>query len=91
MTAEMEFFLFLIERYAYEKNRSTGDVLREWDEKDITDEIYDGYFQYHQERLENAFEDIDSLVAAGCHAGYAESQGNAEELPLRRPADLFAE
>ena len=70
MTAEMEFFLFLIERYAYDRNRSTGDVLREWDEKGVTDEIYDGYFQYHQERLENAYEDIDSLVATGRHAGY---------------------
>ena len=70
MTAEMEFFLFLIERYAFDRNRSTGDVLREWDEKGITDEIYDGYFQYHQERLENAYEDIDSLVATGHHAGY---------------------
>ena len=70
MTEEMEFFLFLIERYAYEKNRPTGDILREWDEKGITDEIYDGYFQYHQERLENAYEDIDSLAATGHHTGF---------------------
>ena len=33
MTKEMEFFLFLIERYAKAKGRMTGDVLREWDEK----------------------------------------------------------
>ena len=68
MTAEMEFFLLLIECYAYDKNRKTGDVLREWDAKGITQTIYDGYFQYHQERLENAYADIDSLAATGRHA-----------------------
>ena len=68
MTDEMVFFLFLIERYANEKGRSTGDVLREWDVHGITDEIYDGYFQYHQEALQNAYRDIDSLLATGIHA-----------------------
>jgi hypothetical protein len=70
MTEEMKFFLFLIEKYAQAKNRRTGDVLREWDEKGITDEIFDGYFQYHQERIENAYEDIDSLAATGKHVYY---------------------
>ena len=68
MTKEMIFFLFLIERYAKKCGRSTGDVLREWDEKGITEEIYDGYFLYHQERLENAYDDINSLVTTGKHA-----------------------
>lgn len=68
MTDEMIFFLFLIERYAGEKGRSTGDVLREWDAHGITDEVYDGYFQYHQEALQNAYRDIDSLLATGQHA-----------------------
>ena len=68
MTEEMKFFLYLIERYAAHKDRLTGDVLKEWDEKGITQEIYDGYFEYHQERLENAYADIDSLVATGQHA-----------------------
>ena len=70
MSRELEFFLLLIEKYAYDKGRFTGDVLREWDEKGVTDEIYDGYFQYHQERLENAYEDIESLVATGRHAQF---------------------
>ena len=70
MTDEMEFFLFLIERYADNRGRSTGDVLREWDKKGITDEIFDGYFQYHQERIENAYEDIDCLAATGRHINY---------------------
>lgn len=71
MTKEMEFFLFLIERYAKAKGRMTGDVLREWDEKDITKEIFDGYFEYHQERLENAYDDIDALVTTGKHIDYS--------------------
>jgi hypothetical protein len=74
MTEEMKFFLFLIEKYAQAKNRRTGDVLREWDEKGITDEIFDGYFQYHQERIENAYEDIDSLAATGKHADFGMSE-----------------
>ncbi len=70
MSEEMWFFIYLLEHYAQHKNRLTGDVLREWDEKGVTGEIYDGYFQYHQERLENAFDDIDSLVSTGKHLQY---------------------
>lgn len=68
MTDETEFFIYLLEHYAAEKDRSAGDVLREWDDLGITQEIHDGYFQYHQESMENAFADIDSLVATGKHA-----------------------
>lgn len=68
MSDEMHFFLYLIEKYAQVKQRSTGDVMREWDKHGMTQEIYDGYFQYHQERIENALEDIDSLIATGKHA-----------------------
>lgn len=64
MSDEMEFFLFLIERYAEKKQRFTGDVLVEWEKKGITQEIYDGYWQYHQEALENAFDDIDRLATS---------------------------
>ncbi|MBR4877729.1 MAG: DUF3791 domain-containing protein [Rhodocyclaceae bacterium] len=62
------FVVYLLEHYAAHKGRKTGQVLREWDAHGITGEIYDGYFQYHQERLENAFADIDSLLATGRHA-----------------------
>ena len=65
MTEEMKFFLFLIERYAAKKGLATGDVIREWDAHGITQEIYDNYEIYHQERLENAYDDIDSLIATG--------------------------
>lgn len=65
---QTKFFMYLLECYAYEKGRPTGDVLREWDTKGITREILDGYEMYHTERLENAYEDIDSLMASGEHA-----------------------
>jgi hypothetical protein len=42
--------------------------MREWDQKGVTQEIFDGYFQYHQEPIQNAFLDIDSLVVNGVHA-----------------------
>lgn len=70
MTKEMEFFLFLIERYANKNKRNTGDVFREWDEKGVTMKIFDGYFQYHQESLENAYDDIDNLVSTGEYSAY---------------------
>ena len=68
MTEEMEFFLMLVECYADAKGRSTGDVVREWENRGIIQEVQDNYFMYHQERLENAFDDIDSLLATGKHA-----------------------
>lgn len=68
MGEEMEFFVYLLERYAFAKDRSSGEVLAEWDRHGVTDEIFDGYFQYHQEDLSYAFADIDSLVASGVHA-----------------------
>ena len=65
MSAEMSFFIYLLEHYATYRNSKTGDVLREWDRKQITQKIYDNYWGYHTERLENAFADIDSLLATG--------------------------
>ncbi|MCD7855108.1 MAG: DUF3791 domain-containing protein [Clostridiales bacterium] len=68
MSAEMDFFIYLLEYYAEHKKTDAGNVLKEWDEHGITQEIYDNYEMYHQERIENAFEDIDSLLATGKHA-----------------------
>lgn len=63
MGKEMEFFIFLIENYAEYKNTTADKVLKLWDDLKLTDFIYDMYEGYHIERLENAFEDIDRLVA----------------------------
>lgn len=68
MSEEMKFFMYLLEYYAFYKNMKTGDVLRTWDQHGITQNIYDNYWGYHTERIENAFEDIDSLIATGKHA-----------------------
>ena len=68
MSAEMEYFIYLLEYYDEYTKKSARDVLKEWDGKGITDTIFNGYFRYHQERIENAFEDIDSLLATGRHA-----------------------
>ena len=68
MSDEMDFFIFLLEQYAAAKGRNASDVLREWDEKSVTQEIYGSYWGYHTESLENAYTDIDSMVATGTHA-----------------------
>ncbi len=65
MSDELKFFIFLIEQYANYKNEPTGDILRAWEEKNITKTIYENYPHYHTERIENAFEDIDSLMSTG--------------------------
>ena len=64
----MEFFIFLLDQYAGYTKKTADTVLKEWDEHSITQEIYDNYEMYHQERIENAFEDIDSLLTTGKHA-----------------------
>lgn len=68
MTKEMEFFVFLIEQYARYKATTADVILKKWDDNGITNEIYDNYEMYHQESLDNAFRDIDSLLSSGKHA-----------------------
>lgn len=63
MCKEAEFFIYLLERYADYKNQGADEVLRKWDEAGITQLIYDLYEIYHVERLENAFVDIDGILA----------------------------
>ena len=57
-----EFFIFLLEKYAEIKNKSSKYVLNLWKEKEIIDYINDMYGQYHSERVENAIEDIDNKI-----------------------------
>ena len=63
MSKEMEFFIFLLEQYAKHKNTTADNILRQWDGLQLTDFIYDMYERYHVEALENAFDDIDRLIA----------------------------
>ena len=62
MSKEMNFFIYLLEKYADKKNKNASDVLKEWDKLNITQLIYDMYEKYHTETLENAFEDIDKII-----------------------------
>ncbi len=68
MTKETEFFIYLIERYAAAKGVSANQVLEEWDRLELTDFIYEMYEIYHTERLKNAFDDIELLVAEKVHS-----------------------
>ncbi|HCC37425.1 MAG TPA: hypothetical protein DEQ14_07305 [Treponema sp.] len=63
MSKQAEFFIYLIERYAEAKKTTAQKVLRQWDSLDLTNFIYEMYELYHVERLENAFDDIDTLIA----------------------------
>ena len=63
LSKEMKFFIYLLERYA-ESGATTADaVLEQWDELGVAELIFDMYDLYHVEKLENAFTDIDDLVA----------------------------
>lgn len=47
------------------KNLSTKAVYEKWKESGHLRDIYDRYWIYHQEALENAFHDIDHLMETG--------------------------
>ena len=55
MPKEFVFFTYLLESYAQSRHTSAADVLS----------AYDMYEMYHSEDIENAFRDIDSLIATG--------------------------
>ena len=61
-----EFFIFLLEKYAEYKSLSASKILKHWQEQGLLDYIDAMYEQYHTERLENAFEDIDKKSRASC-------------------------
>lgn len=65
MTEELKFFMYLLEYYAHYKNKKTREVLKEWEEQGIIQQIYDNYWMYHTEAIENAYADIDSLLQTG--------------------------
>ena len=65
MTREFVFFAYLLESYAAHKETDAGAIFQVLDEKGLTDYVYDMYDMYHSERIENAFADLDSLIATG--------------------------
>jgi hypothetical protein len=57
-----EFFIFLLEKYSEYKLTPANDVLDIWQKHGLIDYINDMYEQYHTERIENAFADIDRKI-----------------------------
>ena len=63
MTKEMEFFIFLLEQYATYKETTADIILKQFDDLNLTDFIMNMYEMYHSEAIQNAFDDIDRLIA----------------------------
>lgn len=63
MSKEMEFYIYLMEKYSEYKNVSTTDIVNKLEQLKLTDFIYSMYEMYHIEAIENAFNDIDKLIS----------------------------
>jgi hypothetical protein len=59
LSNKSEFFIFLLEKYAAYKSLPSNEMMKLWQEQNLIDYINLMYEQYHTERIENAFEDID--------------------------------
>lgn len=62
LSNETGFFVYLLEKYAEYKGSTAPEMLRYFDYMHLTEYINAMYIQYHSERLENAFEDIDRKI-----------------------------
>jgi hypothetical protein len=67
MSKEIDFFIYLIERFGASRGQTGADALAELDQAGLTDFVISMYDLYHVERLENAFADIEDLLANGRH------------------------
>ncbi|MBQ9042180.1 MAG: DUF3791 domain-containing protein [Eggerthellaceae bacterium] len=65
MAKEFVFFAYLLESYSAHKGTDAAAVLKQLDDKGLTDYVYNMYDLYHSEHIENAFADLDSLIATG--------------------------
>jgi len=63
---QSEFFIFLLEKYAEYKSLPASEILNLWQRRGFIDYINGMYEQYHTERLENAFADIDRKTEKLC-------------------------
>jgi hypothetical protein len=68
MSDEMRFFIYLLENYGASQGVSGGEMLARLDAAGLTEFVIGMYDLYHVERLENAFDDIDDLLAHGVPA-----------------------
>ena len=65
LNKEFRFFTYLIESYARYKHTTAGKVLRILNDKQLTSFVLQMYDLYHSEAIENAYADLDSLIATG--------------------------
>lgn len=65
LSKEFRFFTFLLESYANHKGILAGEVLKQLDDKKLTDFVFNMYELYHVEAIENAYNDMDSLIQTG--------------------------
>ena len=65
MPKEFLFFAYLLESYSQSRGLQASDVLKYMEDRNKADFVYDMYEMYHSEAIENAFADIDSLIATG--------------------------
>lgn len=65
MPREFAFFTYLLESYAQSRGMEAAEVLAALDARNRTQFAYDMYEMYHSEAIENAFRDLDSLIATG--------------------------
>jgi len=63
---QSEFFIFLLEKYAEYKSLPASEILKLWQRRGLIDYINGMYEQYHTERLENAFADVDRKIEKLC-------------------------
>ena len=62
LSEESRYFLYLIEQYALYRGITGKQTLDLFEKKNIVEYIYDMYYTYHTERVENAIEDIDRMI-----------------------------
>lgn len=65
MPREFVFFTYLLESYAQSRGMEAAAVLDALNKQGATQFAYDMYELYHTEAIENAFMDLDSLIATG--------------------------
>ena len=65
LSKEMDFFIFLLDHYAFSKGTSADQILKALDDRKLTDFVFRMYEMYHSEAIENAFKDMDSLLLTG--------------------------
>ena len=62
MSKEMEYFIYLLEHYAYDHNTTADKVMKKLKELDLVDYVYNNYELYHIESTELVYEDIDNKI-----------------------------